>query len=74
MLYIDQPNQVGFSFDVIVPGTYSVIEGTVYNQTIPENETWIPGGFPSQNPDATANTTGLAAKALWHFTQVWLSE
>ena len=74
MLYIDQPNQVGFSYDTIINGTYDVIKGNVYPTTFPQNETFISGKFPSQNPAATSNTSALAARALWHFAQVWFTE
>lgn len=67
MLYIDQPNQVGFSYDTIINGTYDVIEGNVYPTNFPQNETFISGKFPSQNLATTSNTSALAARALWHF-------
>ncbi|KAF2734906.1 alpha/beta-hydrolase [Polyplosphaeria fusca] len=74
MLYIDQPSHVGFSYDEIIDGTFSVLDGVIYNQSLPNNQTMISGRFPSQNPETTANTTTLAASALWHFSQVFLSE
>jgi hypothetical protein len=74
MLYIDQPNQVGFSYDTIINGTYNVIERNIYPTTFPQNEPFISAKFPSQNPAATSNTSALAARALWHFAQVWFTE
>ncbi|KAF2500254.1 alpha/beta-hydrolase [Lophium mytilinum] len=74
MLYIDQPNQVGYSYDEIVDGSYHVLDGSITPEKLPLNQTTIPGKFPSQNPATTANTTMLAARALWHFTQVWFTE
>jgi hypothetical protein len=32
----------------------------------------INGTFPSGNPDFSANTTAIAAEAIWHFLQAWL--
>ncbi|KAF2813710.1 alpha/beta-hydrolase [Mytilinidion resinicola] len=74
MLYIDQPSQVGYSYDEIVEGSYNVLDGSITPEKLPQNQTTIPGKFPSQNPATTANTTTLAARALWHFAQVWFTE
>ena len=74
MPHINRPNQVGSSYDTIINGTYDVIEGNVYPTTFPQNEIFISGNFPSQNPAATSNTSALAARALWHFSQVWFTE
>jgi carboxypeptidase C (cathepsin A) len=83
MLYLDQPTQVGFSYDVPTNGT------TGYNATaesfvpvpddfsggVPEsNLTYHVGTFPSQNISQTADTTAHAAHALWHFAQAWFFE
>lgn len=79
MLYIDQPNQVGFSYDVPTNGTYNQLNGTVtvgdFSNGVPEQD-WVNlvGTFPSQNQNTTANSTENAARALWHFAQVWFSE
>jgi carboxypeptidase C (cathepsin A) len=74
MLYIDQPNQVGFSYDKIVEGSYNVIDGSIFPEKLPQNQTTISGKFASQNPGTTANTTVLVARALWHFAQVWFED
>lgn len=79
ILYIDQPNQVGFSYDEIASGTLNfdsremlLVEPT---DALPQqNDTFLVGKFPSQDPAATANTTTNAARALWVFSQVWLQE
>ena len=47
MPHIGQPNQVGFSYDTIISGTYDVIEGNIYPITFLQNETFISGKFPS---------------------------
>ncbi|KAL2865623.1 putative carboxypeptidase S1 [Aspergillus lucknowensis] len=78
MLYIDQPNQVGFSYDVPTNGTYDQVTG-VHDvsgfSTVPEqNNTFYVGTFPSLNASSSANTTENAARALWHFAQTWFTE
>lgn len=82
MLYIDQPNQVGFSYDEaqnasVVPSEsqtgYQVVDWT--DGVPPEaNLTTRHGTFSSQKLLNTANTTALAAHALWHFAQTWFFE
>ena len=80
MLYIDQPVQVGFSYDSLINGTINEIitPFTVFPQnftSIPEsNSTVIAGTFASQQNSATTNTTEIASLAMWHFMQTWLSE
>jgi carboxypeptidase C (cathepsin A) len=82
MLYIDQPNQVGFSYDMLTNGTIAlgredlvIILPTDFSSGVPEqNNTLLVGTFASQNQTRTANTTVAAAHAMWHFLQVWLSE
>ncbi|KAI5779171.1 Alpha/Beta hydrolase protein [Geopyxis carbonaria] len=79
MLYIDQPNQVGFSYDVPTNGTLDVSTSETtpadFAAGVPRtNTTFLVGTFPSQNPAATANTTENAAAALWHFAQTWFCE
>ncbi|PGH23441.1 hypothetical protein AJ80_02551 [Polytolypa hystricis UAMH7299] len=80
MLYIDQPNQVGFSYDTPTNVTldtfdqeYTPIED--FSLGIPQqNNTFYVGTAPSQDPHATANNTMNAARTLWQFTQVWFQE
>lgn len=85
ILYIDQPNQVGFSYDVPTNGTLVAGTPDYWNHywtipwdsvdKIPEtNLTSYHGTFASQKPLNTANTTALAAHALWHFAQTWFFE
>ncbi|KAK1055897.1 hypothetical protein LTR74_015330 [Friedmanniomyces endolithicus] len=83
MLYVDQPNSVGFSYDVVLNSTFDTLflvpevlndTGIVlfdeYPEGVPEaNSTLWYGSFPSQNILHTANTTAIAARALWHFAQ-----
>lgn len=77
MIYIDQPNQVGFSYDIPTNGTTDESEVTVqdFSDGVPEqNNTFYVGTFPSQNPNSTANGTTNAARSLWHFAQTWFQE
>jgi len=80
MLYIDQPNQVGFSWDVLTNGTLDStssqgLEPTNFTGPIPtQNSTFSVGTFPSQDPNSSANDTQNAARALWHFAQTWFQE
>lgn len=76
MLYIDQPNQVGLSYDILVNGTLDLLGTTVPVSGVPpnfaQNDTMYAGTFPSNDGSATANTTMNAARSLWYFAQVWL--
>lgn len=86
MLYIDQPAQVGFSYDVPtnatfsrsdVPGDEGVFRPTPadFSGGLPEaNITHRYGTVASQNRSRTASTTEQAAHALWHFAQTWFFE
>ncbi|KAL6851150.1 hypothetical protein ACO1O0_008278 [Amphichorda felina] len=81
MLYIDQPNQVGFSYDEPTNVTYEAVAGdfnivpTDFSTSVPEsNYTHRVGTSSSQDLSHTANTTAQAAHALWHFAQTWFSE
>lgn len=87
MLYVDQPNNVGFSYDALVNSTQDLLylgdDSTstgitpfeAYNVSVPaENTTFLYGTFPSQDPAKTANNSANAAKALWDFAQVFFSE
>lgn len=80
MLYIDQPNQVGFSYDVPTNGTRDLTSGnttTVDFSTTPipeQNNTFYVGTFSSGDQNTTANDTQNAAKAMWHFAQAWFQE
>ncbi|KAI1499275.1 serine carboxypeptidase [Biscogniauxia marginata] len=83
MLYLDQPTQVGFSYDIPTNCTVRVDKGDDMPEPIPTNFTdGIPttnltnyiGTFGSQDLSKTANTTLFAAHALWHFAQTWFFE
>jgi hypothetical protein len=76
MLYIDQPVQVGFSYDKLVPSMLDLLTGSITpnNGSRLSNTTYLAGTFASQDPSSAANTTGNAARILWQFTQIWLQE
>jgi hypothetical protein len=79
VLYVDQPNQVGFSYDQILDGVFDVLgglagSGAVLPGGVTSNLTNIPGRFPSQSPDRTAKTSTMAAKSMWYFLQVFFAE
>ncbi|KAF4452630.1 hypothetical protein F53441_4569 [Fusarium austroafricanum] len=77
MLFIDQPNQVGFSYDTPTNGTINfaydkITEPPVPNADFPE---WVlrNGTFSTNNGNFTANTTETAAMAVWHMVQGFLT-
>ncbi|SMR50194.1 unnamed protein product [Zymoseptoria tritici ST99CH_3D1] len=79
ILFIDQPNLVGFSYDVATNLSVDLITGQ-YDQPLDRPKTdlaasvTLNGTFPSIGPYQTsANTTEIAAVATWHFLQTWLS-
>ncbi|OQD88259.1 hypothetical protein PENANT_c004G06366 [Penicillium antarcticum] len=79
MLYIDQPNQVGFSYDVPTNGTFDPVNGgwnlSDWTHGVPEqNNTFYVGTTASNKKTATANSTENSARSLWHFAQTWFSE
>lgn len=85
MLYIDEPVQVGFSYDEPTNGTLHLRSGNLeepniitpedFSDGVPEyNFTDYAGTFASQEMSHTANSTAAAAHALWHFAQTWFFE
>ncbi|KAI0518326.1 carboxypeptidase S1 [Xylaria bambusicola] len=79
MLYIEQPVQVGFSYDTLRNYTYNLVTGSSTPldelDTIPEqNTTLLLGTFPSDNRNSTAQGSRNAAIAMWHFAQTWFQE
>ncbi|KAF2967522.1 hypothetical protein GQX73_g6073 [Xylaria multiplex] len=75
ILYVDQPVQTGFSYDIPTPGFLDLETGNIIpedpDQNLHENNTFIPGNFSSQNVNWTANTTENAARHFWNFLQAW---
>jgi carboxypeptidase C (cathepsin A) len=77
VLFIDQPAQVGFSYDVATNFSWKAIDGS-FNPPGPVPNgvppyAWLNGTFGSQKQSQTSNTTTIAAHAIWHFLQGWLS-
>jgi carboxypeptidase D len=79
MLYIDQPNQVGFSYDIPTNGTYDQISASwnmsQFVRGVPkQNNTFYVGTTASGKQRASANSTENSARSLWQFAQTWFSE
>lgn len=83
MLFIDQPNQVGFSYDTATNASYDLFTNQVHEPATSESELPsfmnLDGTFGTANSNeqtswsASSNTTIIAAAATWHFLQSWLS-
>lgn len=77
VLFIDQPAQVGFSYDSLNNASYNLLTEEINPLgPVPGGQpgyTFLNGTFSSDNPDSTANTTDIAARAAWHFLQGFLS-
>lgn len=88
MLYVDQPVGTGYSYDALIKSTLDftfhgdpekdgtgIVPFEAYGNNMPaQNMTFLYGTLPSQSPEHTANTTGVAAVTFWHFAQIWFSE
>jgi carboxypeptidase C (cathepsin A) len=82
MLYIDQPTQVGFSYNNLVNGTLDEIPTPFLYKPqdftaagVPAtNLTFLTGTFAAPNLAAAPNTTVAAAPAMWDFMQTWMQE
>jgi carboxypeptidase C (cathepsin A) len=84
ILFIDQPNQVGFSYDTATNASFDLFQNAIFEpSTGPSSQLppfmYLNGTFGTANSNAdvpfasTANTTEIAAAATWHFLQTWLS-
>lgn len=83
-MYIDQPVQVGFSYDIPTNITVNLladnegpdsIEVADFSSGVPDqNATFLIGTASSQNVSNTVNSTQHAAVAFWHFAQTWFEE
>lgn len=79
MLFLDQPTQVGLSYDLLQNVTLDLASGEttllLENDTIPEqNTTLLVGTLPSQDRNNTAWGSRNAAIAIWHFAQTFFQE
>lgn len=78
MIFIDQPNQVGFSYDVASNGTMLFANSTPIIPAFSDHSTKNPwsvvnGTFSSMDAMSTPNTTQNAAFAVWHMLQGFLN-
>lgn len=79
MLYLDQPVQVGLSYDTLQNITLDLLNGGIKtlndSDTVPEqNSTLLVGTYPSRMANDTAIGSLNGARALWHFAQTWFQE
>lgn len=80
MLYLDQPVQVGMSYDSLVNITKNLDTGELKvvdfeKSPVPaQNNSFYVGTYPSQNSNLTTRGTENSARALWNFAQVWFQE
>ena len=81
MLFIDQPNQVGFSYNEPVDATFDVLDGLYYQsppvplEDFRANSNWtvFNGTLASFKSARTANTTTTAARAVYQLMQTFLA-
>ncbi|KAG9243500.1 Alpha/Beta hydrolase protein [Calycina marina] len=78
VLYIDQPNQVGFSYDTPTNCSLDLLTDSLYTpeQSPPASQpsmTFLNGTFSSLNKYNTANTSETSGMAIWHMLQGFLS-
>ena len=79
MLFLDQPVQVGLSYDTLQNITNNLVTGDVEvlndtTQAPEQNTTFLLGTYPSQDGNQTALGSVNAAKAAWHFLQTFTQE
>lgn len=77
MLYLEQPVQVGFSYDSLRNITADLLTGSISPLNGPppsQNLTTLVGTLPSGKNTSTTIGTRNSAIALWHFAQVWFQE
>jgi carboxypeptidase C (cathepsin A) len=78
IVFIDQPVQVGFSYDQATNASLNLLDETLTYPpaSLPFTQppyTFLNGTFSSDNPTSTANTSAVAAQAIWHFLQGFLT-
>ena len=78
ILFVDQPNEVGFSYDTPTNGSLDLLTSEITEppSSPPPNQpafTFLNGTFSSNNGNTTTNTTAIAAQAIWHMLQGFLS-
>lgn len=78
IIFIDEPNQVGFSFDRLTNGSLDLLTPQLKypSSAAPADQpelTYLNGTFSSNDSHASANTTEIAAHTIWHMLQGFLS-
>lgn len=78
VLFIDQPAQVGFSYDALTNMSLDLLTNqyTTPPVSAPRDQpayTFLNGTFGSHQTWGTSNTTETAAHATWHFLQSFLA-
>ena len=77
MLYIDQPNYVGFSYDEVTDGFMDMLTSNIWPGTVAgdkANATFWAGKWGEQDATHAAATTNNAAKVLWEVVQAWTTD
>lgn len=69
MLYIDQPNFVGYSYDEVTEGVLDVINGIIIPGPGEANATFWAGKWGTQRPERSAHTTQNSAKVMYEVLQ-----
>ncbi|KAL9015030.1 MAG: hypothetical protein Q9173_000328 [Seirophora scorigena] len=77
VIFIDQPNQVGFSFDRRVNASLDLLDTKwiLPASSAPAGQpeyTYLNGTFSSNDGASSANTTEIAARTMWHMLQGFL--
>jgi carboxypeptidase C (cathepsin A) len=77
IIFIDQPVQVGFSYDILTNASLNLIDELLSYPAsqIPNTQpsyTFLNGTFASGNSNNSASTSEVAAQAIWHFLQAFL--
>ncbi|KAL9027723.1 MAG: hypothetical protein Q9196_003796 [Gyalolechia fulgens] len=77
VIFVDQPNQVGFSYDRLTNGSLNLLtsELALPPSATPADQpdyTYLKGTFSSNDSHASANTTEIAAHTIWHMLQGFL--
>lgn len=78
ILFVDQPVQVGFSYDVVTNMSLNLLDEVLFTNptSVPISQpsyTFLNGSFGSSNNAHTANTSTIAAQSIWHFLQAFLT-
>lgn len=83
LLFIDQPTQVGFSYDELANVTFDYVNNVQNVRDDPKNVLPAPNDSPpwrflnatlaSGRMESTQNSSAIAARSCWHFLQGFLS-